>query len=128
LRGTLLGLCLLPLMATAQVYKCVGHDGSTSYSSSPCPAAAGETTIIIQPMQPSAPALPHGMPRTESAPAPATRPGGSRVTVIEDSDAADRAARAEDMREEALQHKRDLYAPKPEQVQQRGPQGNASGQ
>ncbi|MBD2839246.1 DUF4124 domain-containing protein [Pseudomonas sp. JM0905a] len=115
MRTLLLGLCLVPLTAAAQVYKCVGHDGSTSYSAVPCPAASGEALRIIEPAQPSGPAVPYGQPAEEPSPAsPEQRSStGSRVTVVEDSEAADRTARAEDMREEALQYKRDMYAPRP---------------
>ncbi len=37
---------------------------------------------------------------------------GPRVTIIEDSDASSREARNTEMREDALQSKRDSYAPR----------------
>lgn len=40
--------CLIPVLATAQVHKCVGQDGRTSYSEAPCdPAAKSRQSVAI---------------------------------------------------------------------------------
>ncbi|MBG4448732.1 DUF4124 domain-containing protein [Pseudomonas aeruginosa] len=42
----IVGLGLLPLMAQAQVYKCVSSEGRTTYSQVPCPDASGTSTEL----------------------------------------------------------------------------------
>lgn len=44
IRSGLLMLGLLPLLAQAGVYKCVDHQGHTSFSQQPCPPEGGTTT------------------------------------------------------------------------------------
>ncbi|WP_236209449.1 DUF4124 domain-containing protein [Pseudomonas tohonis] len=122
MRSALLGLCLLPVLAQAQVFKCVGNDGTTSYSAVPCPASEGQSTRIIEPAPPSGvapPPLP--LPRIqtqgaaeqpqrrdeERADEPPSR--GSRVTVIQDSASQSRDARVSEMRERAEREKRESY-------------------
>ncbi|GLK91536.1 DUF4124 domain-containing protein [Pseudomonas turukhanskensis] len=116
-------LILLPACAQAQVYKCVASDGSTSYATVPCPAGSGETTRIIEPVPPSGvlniPALAppaSADSTTENADASAETtdeapqaPTVTGITVIEDSEEASREQKRTLMREEAEQHKKDMY-------------------
>lgn len=113
MRSALLGLCLLPMLAQAAVYKCVGNDGAVSYSAVPCPATEGQTTRIVEPMPTSGP--PAAVPPLETQASPAAtasepdRPPGTRITVIEDSSASNREARANEMRERAQREKEESY-------------------
>lgn len=115
-----IALALLPAVAQAQVYKCVASDGSTSYSAVPCPTDSGESTRIIEPVPPSGPL---NIPATEQ-PAEDTSstdaqpsadgkqpsaPSVTGITVIEDSEAQRREEKRTQMREDELQHKKDLY-------------------
>ncbi|BCG23379.1 hypothetical protein TUM18999_15700 [Pseudomonas tohonis] len=124
MRSTLLGLCLLPVLAQAQVFKCVGNDGTTSYSAVPCPASEGQSTRIIEPAPPSGVAPPPvNLPQVDiqgsaGQPRPRNDDGGednrssargSRVTVIEDSASQSRDARVSEMRERAEREKRESY-------------------
>ncbi|MEN0106659.1 MAG: DUF4124 domain-containing protein [Pseudomonas sp.] len=108
-----IALFFLPAWAQAQVYKCVAADGSTSYATVPCPAGSGETTRIIEPVPPSGVLnVPMLEQPNEEPPADATQNSGpsvSGVTVIEDSEEPRREEKRTLMREEAEQHKRDLY-------------------
>jgi len=124
LRSALFGLCLLPVLAQAQVFKCVGNDGTTSYSAVPCPASEGQSTRIIEPAAPSGVAPPpvnlpqvdiqgsaeQPRPRNEERDEGSHSSGrGSRVTVIEDSASSSRDARVSEMRERAEREKRESY-------------------
>lgn len=108
-----IALLLLPVCAQAQVYKCVAPDGSTSYATVPCPEGAGETTRIIEPVPPSgALNIPYSeqTQTEEDAPADAEdKPSATTVTGIPDSEESRRAQKKEQIREDELQHKRDLY-------------------
>lgn len=124
MRSALFGLCLLPVLAQAQVFKCVGNDGTTSYSAVPCPASEGQSTRIIEPAAPSGVAPPpvnlpqvdiqgsaeQPRPRNEERDEGSLSSGrGSRVTVIEDSASSSRDARVSEMRERAEREKRESY-------------------
>ncbi|BCD87233.1 hypothetical protein PSm6_36400 [Pseudomonas solani] len=124
MRSALFGLCLLPVLAQAQVFKCVGNDGTTSYSAVPCPASEGQSTRIIEPAAPSGVAPPpvnlpqvdiqgsaeQPRPRNEERDEGSHSSGrGSRVTVIEDSASSSRDARVSEMRERAEREKRESY-------------------
>ncbi|MGA4634361.1 DUF4124 domain-containing protein [Pseudomonas solani] len=124
MRSALFGLCLLPVLAQAQVFKCVGNDGTTSYSAVPCPASEGQSTRIIEPAAPSGVAPPPvnlpqvdiqdraepPRPRNEERDEGNTSPSrGPRVTVIEDSASSSRDARVSEMRERAEREKRESY-------------------
>ncbi|MDU9415741.1 DUF4124 domain-containing protein [Pseudomonas sp. zfem005] len=124
MRSALFGLCLLPVLAQAQIFKCVGNDGTTSYSAVPCPASEGQSTRIIEPAAPSGVAPPpvnlpqvdiqgsaeQPRPRNEERDEDSHSSGrGSRVTVIEDSASSSRDARVSEMRERAEREKRESY-------------------
>lgn len=122
MRFALLGLCLLPVLAQAQVFKCVGNDGTTAYSAVPCPASEGQSTRIIEPSPPSGVAPPPlSLPQVEvqgvvepprqhdAARASESSNRGARVTVIEDSASTSRDARVSEMRERAEREKRESY-------------------
>ncbi|WCD82049.1 DUF4124 domain-containing protein [Pseudomonas sp. TUM22785] len=124
MRSALFGLCLLPVLAQAQVFKCVGNDGTTSYSAVPCPASEGQSTRIIEPAAPSGVAPPpvnlpqvdiqgsaeQPRPRNEERDEGSHSSGrGSRVTVIEDSASSSRDARVSEMRERAEREKHESY-------------------
>lgn len=52
MKALILKLCLLPLTAAAQVYKYLGHDGSTGYSALPYgQPAAPPAPACIQPSE-----------------------------------------------------------------------------
>lgn len=120
MRSALLGLCLLPMLAQAAVYKCVGNDGAVSYSAVPCPATEGQATKMREAPPPSdvpppppplvvSPPVSHEA--APAAPAASTPPPqrGARVTVVGDSAASDRDARVNEMRESAEREKKDSY-------------------
>jgi hypothetical protein len=116
-------LILLPACAQAQVYKCVASDGSTSYATVPCPEGSGETTRIIEPVPPSgvlnipplaAPENEDSASENADSSAETTddasqAPTVTGITVIEDSEDPRREQNRTLMREEAEQHKKDLY-------------------
>lgn len=112
-----IALALLPAVAQAQVYKCVASDGSTSYSAAPCPTGAGETTRIIEPVPPSGPLnIPQQEQSAEDIPSADAEQSGdgkrsssSGITGIKDSEEARRQEKRTQMREDELQHKKDLY-------------------
>lgn len=60
----LIGLGLAPFLAQAQVFKCVGPDGHTTYSQTPCPENLGTTTEIRVPAQ-DGPSIPPAQPGNE---------------------------------------------------------------
>jgi len=115
LKLAVIALILLPACAQAQVYKCVARDGSTSYATVPCPEGSGQTTRIIEPVPPSgvlnipatAPAAVDDAQSSDDDDAKA--PTATGITVIEDSDAAGREQKREQMRADAEQHKKDRY-------------------
>lgn len=113
----MIALALLPAVAQAQIYKCVANDGSTTYSAAPCPEGSGETTRIIEPVPPSGPLnIPQQEPSAEDTPSADAQPSGdgkhsssSGITGIKDSEEARRLEKRTQMREDELQHKKDLY-------------------
>ena len=115
-----IALALLPAIAQAQVYKCVASDGSTTYSAAPCPEGTGQTTRMIEPVPPSGPlnvplqeqpaedpASADAAPSEDSNRSPVS--GTPGITVIKDSDEQRREEKRTQMREDELQHKKDLY-------------------
>ena len=62
----LIGLGLAPFLAQAQVFKCVGPDGHTTFSQAPCPDSAGVTTEV-QIRASSEPDIPAAQPGNEVA-------------------------------------------------------------
>lgn len=116
----MIALALLPAVAQAQVYKCVASDGSTTYSAVPCPSEAGETTRIIEPVPPSGalniPAPEQPADDTSSSDSEQSGDGQKPsaptvkgITVIKDGEEPRREEKRTQMREDALQHKKDLY-------------------
>jgi hypothetical protein len=115
LKLAVIALILLPACAQAQVYKCVASDGSTTYATVPCPEGSGQTTRIIEPVPPSGvlniPATaPAAVDEAQSSDDDDAKvPTATGITVIEDSDAAGREQKREQMRADAEQHKKDMY-------------------
>lgn len=116
----MIALALLPVVAQAQVYKCVASDGSTTYSAAPCPAGAGETTRIIEPVPPSGPlTIPAPEQPAEDTSSTDNQQSGDEqkpsaptvkgITVIKDAEEQRREEKRTQMREDELQHKKDLY-------------------
>jgi len=108
-----IALIFLPTLAHAQVYKCVAADGSTTYATVPCPEGTGQTTRIIEPVPPSGvlnvPAVELPVEQQPAEPANKTASPVSGLTVIPDSEDPHRETKRTEMREDAEQHKRDMY-------------------
>lgn len=71
IRHLLIALCVLPMLAQAEIYKAVDADGHVTYSSTPI---KGGKKIILEPLSVSAPpersrssASPEDFPRVDSA-------------------------------------------------------------
>ncbi|MGY4535132.1 hypothetical protein ACVW0Y_004285 [Pseudomonas sp. TE3786] len=116
MKPAVIALCFLPLVAQAQVFKCVASDGTTTYATVPCPEGTGETTRIIEPVPPSGVlSIPASAPAAVDEPQSSSdddagkAPSATGVTVIEDSDAAGRDQKRQLMRDEAEQRKKDSY-------------------
>lgn len=109
----LIALLLMPAFAHAQVYKCVAADGATTYATVPCPEGTGQTTRIIEPVPPSGvlnvPAVELPVEQQATEPANKNTSPVSGLTVIPDSEDPHRETKRTEMRQDAEQHKRDMY-------------------